>query len=121
MTSTHDLLPAKIVRKRSWIKILVGFAAVVAMSSFGVGSWLDGYARKASEKIGSDIGAYFMLPLTIPWICLFMGLLELITGKPWLVIDTALQNLKQWQQIVLFVVIFFAATGLVLLAAWCIL
>lgn len=117
METASDRSASRMMRKKSWIKISVGLAGMAAIS-LGIGAWLFSYAQRLSERLrDEDVQTYLMLFLTIPYICFFMGLIELVTGRSWRETDATLQNMSQWRQIVLFVMCVFGSIGLVYLLA----
>jgi hypothetical protein len=118
LDTATDSSPPGVVRKKSWIKISVGLAGMGAITWLGISDWSLSYAQRLSEKISDkDVETYLLLFLTIPYICFFMGLIELVTGRSWQEIDEALQSMRQWRQIVLFVVMVFGSIALVFLLA----
>jgi hypothetical protein len=92
-------------RRRAWIKCLVGLVGFAAIFAVFV----------AIAKAGFEFNNPFRLILpSIPFVYFCIGLLELITGRPYRQIADAWMALKGWQRGVIGTLIALAAIFIML-------
>lgn len=91
---------------------VAGLGVIAAAIHYGLDEclhWLE------ADSVGRFFHPFAWIPLVIPAICFLIGVVELVSGKPWRRTDAAVQSLTQGRQIALFIVIVGAATALAFL------
>ena len=95
------------IRRRAWIKVGIGTVGLVLMLSlfFLIGAAVD-YA---------PVNPFKMIPLCIPFVYLCVGLIEVVSNKPYRHLAAEWMNLKGWQRGIIGTIIVIAAMAFILL------
>jgi hypothetical protein len=94
-------------RRRAWIKVAIGTIGFVLMLGlFFLIGMAAGYA---------PVSPFKMIPLCIPFVYLCVGLIEVVSGKPYRHLAAAWMNLKGWQRGIIGTIIIIAALAFILL------
>jgi hypothetical protein len=93
--------------KRAWIKVgigVIGFALMLGL--FFLIGMMFGYA---------PVNPFKMIPLCIPFVYLCIGLIEVVSARPYRQLAGAWMSLKGWQRGVIGTIIVLAALVFILL------
>jgi hypothetical protein len=94
-------------RRRAWIKVAIGVIGFVLMLGlfFLIGMAAD-YA---------PVNPFKMIPPSIPFVYLCIGLIEVVSGKPYRHLAAEWMNLKGWQRAIIGTIIVIVALAFILL------
>jgi hypothetical protein len=93
--------------KRAWIKVAIGaLGFVLILGLFFLIGLVAGYA---------PVNPFKMIPLCIPFVYLCIGLIEVVSGKPYRHLAAAWMNLRGWQRGIIGIIIVIAAFAFILL------
>ena len=102
-----DTSTDKEFRKRAWIKVgigVVGFALILGL--FYLIGMMFGYA---------PVNPFKMIPLCIPFVYFCIGLIEVVSGRPYRQIAAAWMSLRGWQRGIIGTIIVLASLAFMLL------
>jgi hypothetical protein len=94
-------------RRRAWMKVgigVIGFGAMLGLF-FLIGK-MAGYA---------PVNPFKMIPLCIPFVYFCIGLIEVVSGKPYRHLAAAWMSLRGWQRGIIGTIIVIAALAFILL------
>lgn len=94
-------------RRRAWIKVgigAIGFGAMLGL--FFLIGMMFGYA---------PVNPFKMIPLCIPFVYFCIGLIEVVSGRPYRQLAAAWMSLRGWQRGVIGTIIIIAALTLIML------